>query len=296
MTAERSRVERLAYEATVVLPPALRRHLFYARHHRRFGRFRAPRTFNEKVNWRILNDRRDLLAWTCDKLAMKDHARRVAPDLAVPATLWSGTDVGELMNADLPDQWVLKPNHRTQLVHFGSRAALDVDHLRRVTSGWLRDRQGRVSAEWAYTRARPLLFVEELISSTGSPPADFKVFVFDGVPRFVQVHLDRFGEHRAAFFDPAWSRLDFARRDIPLAHEVPRPRRLEEMLDAATRLGAGFDFMRVDLYDVEDTVWFGELTPYPGAGLTPFTPRRADELVGSLWTLPQLDTEPVSRR
>src|SRR3954449_10616022 len=95
-------------------PLPLRRHLMYSAFTHRLGNFSNPRTFSEKVNWRIIHDRRPLLAWTCDKLAVKDHA---AGRVKTPATYWSGTDLNELTGIDLPGAWVLKPNHRSRLVH-----------------------------------------------------------------------------------------------------------------------------------------------------------------------------------
>src|SRR4051812_1976005 len=89
--------------AVGVLPVPVRRALRFRQSHGRLPPLRGPRTFNEKVNWRIVHDRRPILAWTCDKLAMKEHARRIAPGLVcIPETLWFGSDIAELADVDLP--------------------------------------------------------------------------------------------------------------------------------------------------------------------------------------------------
>ena len=119
------------------LSPRLHRRVRYLLIHGRPLRLRRPRAFTEKVNWRCLHDRREVLVATCDKLAMKQWAaERGGPDLRIPRTLWSGTDLGELADVDLPDRWVLKPNHRSGLVLFGAGPA-DVPALRAATRGWL---------------------------------------------------------------------------------------------------------------------------------------------------------------
>ena len=140
------------------------------------------------MNWRILNDRRPLLEGTCDKLAMKDFARERSDGLAlrVPVTYWSGTDVGELASLELPEEWVLKPNHRSGLVILGSGAP-DVAALRHETRSWLDERQWTMLGEWAYSLARRVILAEERIGGGAVPPATYKVFVFDGVPRLIQV-------------------------------------------------------------------------------------------------------------
>lgn len=267
------------------LTPAQRRQWLYLRSHRRRANLRNPTTFNEKVNWRILNDRRPLLAWTCDKLAMKQTASSSGAGVYVPRTVWHGTDITELADVDLPEHWVLKPSHRSGLVHFG-RGRTDPAELRAITRQWLHDEQNRVLAEWAYSQADPRLLVEEYVGKPGWPPPDFKFFVFDGVPQVVQVDLGRFSSHTRSLFDADWRKLD-----VRLAHPdggpVPRPAELEQMLDAARTLGSGFDFIRIDLYAEHGAVIFGEYTPYPGSGLDRFTPRSFDAWLGALWRLPE---------
>ncbi|WP_236833299.1 hypothetical protein, partial [Blastococcus sp. KM273128] len=118
---------------------ARRRYLFLAGH-RQLPDLRDPRTFSEKVNWRILRDRRPELAWTCDKLAMKEHAHRLRDEagVLVPETLWAGDDLAAVAGRVFDRAWVLKPNHRSGLVRFG--AASDVVDAATVaaTRDWLR--------------------------------------------------------------------------------------------------------------------------------------------------------------
>lgn len=102
------------------LPAGVERRVLFAVAHRRLPHFGRPVTFSDKINWRILNDRRPLLEWTCDKLAMKDYVLKEAPaGLHVPRTIWSGSDIRDLEPAELPEHWVLKPNHRSGLIYFG---------------------------------------------------------------------------------------------------------------------------------------------------------------------------------
>lgn len=75
---------------------------------------------------------------------------------------------------------------------------------------------------------------------------------------------------------------------VPVSGEIARPHCLGEMLEAATTVAKGFDFLRVDMYIERDQVFLGEVTPYPGGGLEPFEPRSADLDIGNAWRLPQL--------
>lgn len=272
-----------------LLPPTARRQYLYLAGHRRLPRLRDPQTFTEKVNWRILYDRRSELAWTCDKLAMKDHACRLQPDvgLAVPETLWSGTDLGALAGRVFDRAWVLKPNHRSGLVRFGGAAqAIDAPTVE-ATRGWLRDDQGVLLGEWAYSQARKLYVIEEDISG-GEPLDDYKFLVFHGKVAAIQVDRGRFTkDHERNFYTADWDPIPVA-KTVSSGVPTAAPENLPAMLHAAEMLGRPFDFMRVDLYSARDTLWFGELTPYPGGGVTAFKPREFDAWLGAQWALPRL--------
>jgi len=287
-----SLTRQLRRSAAQAVPVSLRRRVWYRRRHGHHLPLQHPSTFMEKVNWRIIRDRRPLLEGTCDKLEMKDRARSAAGDLVrVPQTLWAGTDVRELASVDLPEHWVLKPNHSTGLVLFGHGRPSPTALLQQ-TQGWTDASHWRSTGEWAYSSARPLLLAEELIGEVGQSPADLKVYVFDGVPRLVQVHTGRFTDHRTRMYTPQWEELPWE-SDRPGGPPVARPARLADMLEAAARLAAEFDMLRVDFYEQDGELWFGELTPYPGSGMV-VLPAPLDDLLGSWWTLPSGRT-PVMR-
>jgi TupA-like ATPgrasp len=274
------------------LPSGLsRRALFVYRFHK-WPNFKNPTTFNEKINWRILNDRRPLLEWTCDKLAMKDHVAGVqsALDLGlrIPHTLWSGTDIQELESVDLPEHWVLKPNHRSGLVYFG-HGRPDIPALRKVTKRWNYRFEGHDLHEWAYLKARPMLVAEELLGTPGTSLTDYKFYVFAGEVAEIQVDVDRHAAHRCRYYRPDWHPVDAAPGVQPASRPEPSaPATLKTMLAVASVLGRPFDFMRVDLYSVGGETFFGELTPYSGSGIEAMEPACADNELGSKWKLPNV--------
>jgi len=231
----------------------------------------------------VVHDRRPLIGQLGDKLAMKAYAARVLPALNVPRVLWVGTDVAALARVDLPERWVLKPNHGTMRVHVGAGRP-NVVELTRITAGWLDEPLFRDRGEWVYSQARRLLVVEEFLGS-GEPPADHKFLVFGGRVELVQVDTGRFGSHRRRLYTPDWTPVD-VREAVEPGPVTPPPVTLSEMTKVAEALGADFDFVRVDLYDVDGEVWFGELTAYPGGGLDRFDPV-LDRRLGSYWQLPQ---------
>lgn len=272
------------------VPVSLRRRIAHAVKQRQLLSLKNPRTFNEKLSWRMVFDRRDLLKPTCDKLAMKELARTRAGDLVrIPEVFWTGTDLSEVENLDLPEHWVLKPNHRSALVYFG-RGKADAAQLRSITTGWLDEINWQRYGEWAYSHARRVLLIEERIGNPNEVQVDYKFQVFDGRVRVAVVYLGRFHDLRGYLMDrdfqliPAYDTSEVQRPgDV-----VEKPDNFDLMVEIAERIAAGFDYLRVDLYDTGGEVWFGETTPYEANGRTRFQPSSFDLELGSYWKLPQL--------
>ncbi|MGV0776990.1 ATP-grasp fold amidoligase family protein [Mycolicibacterium elephantis] len=280
----RARLNSFGRTAIRSLPLPTRRRILYYYTQRKRLNLDPPRSFNEKVNWRIINDRRPLIAETCDKLKAKDFAAERG--INAPRLIWHGTNLGELVSINLPDRWVLKPNHRSGVVYFGS-AQPDLHDVKCRTQNWLAETQWAEYGEWAYAEAQRCFIVEERLGQQGEDLPDYKFYVFDGRVELIQVDSDRHTNHQRRLYTPDWQPLDVEFL-YPLAPKRSRPDRLSDMLDAAKVLGAGFDMIRVDLYVDGDAIWFGEMTPYPDGGRGPFRPEELDYQLGSLWKLPSL--------
>ncbi len=273
------------------IPVPLMRRVLYLIVFRKPGNFTDPKTFNEKVNWRILNDRRDRIVKACDKMWMKEMARAVYPgaDLRIPETLWSGTDLRDAPDLTTLPPWALKPNASSGHAVFGPDADTDRQALIEQTRDWLRETPAE-SGEWGYAQARPVLLLEERIPTPdGKVPVDYKFYVFDGRIELIQVNRDRYVRDLAAtFMDADWRHLPVCRHGGRVVDEH-RPPELDKMMEIVRVLSEGWDFIRIDLYAVDGEVWFGEYTPYPGSGLFPYSPMSFDLEQGLHWTLPRLE-------
>jgi TupA-like ATPgrasp len=270
------------------MPRTMRRRYWFWRWHRRWLPLRHPVTFTDKMNWRILRDRRPLLDGTCDKLAMKEYAEshRGELPLRIATTYWSGTDVEELARVELPPEWVLKPNHRSHVVLFGSGEP-DIADLRERTRGWLDELNWSMLGEWAYSRARRRLVVEERIGGPDAVPTEYLVFVFDGVARMIQVVEGGLALLTQRCYTAAWEPLSYKLR-TPLGPIRPAPPELSRLLEIAGHLGQGFDFIRVDFLVHDGEIWFGELTPYSQGGTFPAGTPDLDAMLGGFWHLPDV--------
>jgi hypothetical protein len=277
----------------------------------RLWRTREPETFREKVRYKMLRDHRPLVVTFADKAAVRSYVAAVVGDRYLPRAYAIVEDPAELERSELPESYVVKPTH-------GSGAALVVSpqapldarlptdegswtyrHVRpehaprsevvRLARGWVAQLYGQgPNREWVYGRVPRRVIIEELLAGAeGGIPDDYKFFVFHGECRFVQVDGGRFGVRTQDFFRPDWQHLPMSGGPPWASPEPPRPARLAEMIDVAERLGAETDFVRVDLYDVDGRIVFGELTSFPAGGDSPFDPESFNEEFGRAWTVPR---------
>jgi hypothetical protein len=270
---------------------------------------RHPVTFNEKVRYRMARDRRPLLVTFADKVAVTDHVAARIGEHYLPRRFATASDLASIDRNELPREFVLKASHLSGgvvIVWDGAPIAntvpapsddfprvvirpsrVDWDALARLTDGWMRARyRPGPYGEWAYWGVPPRIVVDELLlDASGRLPDDYKLYVFDGTCRFVNVIADRFGSYRDLWFTPDWTPIDASGGSRAQQGTAARPSALEEMLEIASALGRGVDFVRVDLYDCGDRIVFGELTNYPAAGTDRFPNPTLDIEMGRAWRL-----------
>jgi hypothetical protein len=140
-----------------------------------------------------------------------------------------------------------------------------------------------IGNEWGYRNIRPSILIEPFIGVDRKAPVDYKFYCFQGHVEFLTVHFDRFEEHKTRSFGRNYEPYDFRYDFEQWEGECNKPINFEKMVELAEKLAEGFDFMRIDLYNVKGRIYFGELTPYPGGVSTKFLPRERDYYLGRLW-------------
>ncbi|SDB38174.1 ATP-grasp fold amidoligase family protein [Belnapia rosea] len=249
---------------------------------------RRPRSFNERIAWKILNDRNPLIPLTLDKVAVRPWAaERIGWRYITPLVgVWDSA--AAIPWEALPQRFVLKANHGSGYnILVPDKVAACRSTIMAQAEAWLSENYGERTGEWGYRPIRPRLLVEEFLAGpAGGVPEDYKVYVFGGRPRLLQVHLGRFTERRRElFYDPVTLEpLAFGRHRHADCPDYPGPPPATAALnDLAARLGAGFDAVRVDLYLIEGKPRFGEMTHYSGGSAVPFGTPEEDRMMGELW-------------
>jgi hypothetical protein len=250
--------------------------------------FVHPRRFTEKVWSRQLHDRDPKLPLIMDKFRVRDYvAGKGGSDYLVPL-LWSGDKPEEIPFDKLPLKFVIKTNHGCDYnIIVLDRKTIDQSEIRRLLKKWLGPNPGQVHSlgiAWGYYKIRPTIIIESFIGENDKAPDDYKFFCFSGRVEFLKIDFDRFEGHAEKFFDRDLNRLDLVERGLKQYQgKIDLPDNIKDMIRVAESLSEGFDFIRVDLYNVKNKIYFGEFTPYPGGVSAKFEPDSFDYVFGEKW-------------
>lgn len=249
-----------------------------------------PKTFNEKIQWLKIHDRNPLYTTLVDKYLVKPWvAERIGQEHIVPTLgVWDTFD--EIDFTSLPNRFVLKCTHDSGgLAICRNRSTFDLKDSRAKIKRSLSKNYYWMGREWPYKNVKPRIIAEEYLEASdgNGDPDDYKVFCFDGEPKALFVASDRAsGDAKFDFFDTKWNHMPFVNGHPNAEHEPSKPEHLEEMLEYARILSKGIPQVRVDFYEVNGKVYFGEMTFYHWSGFVPFEPEEFDELFGSWVNLP----------
>lgn len=263
--------------------------LVFARNYYRFNKMfvwpdlKRGERFNEKLLHLKHNPGREIDSALVDKLKVRNFIKEKIGEEYLIKLYGAWGSNNEVDIASLPDKCVLKANHISGDVQIIKDRAQIPEALDALYPLLKRD-YANYSGEEHYRGIEPYILAEELLGD-GRSINDYKFFCFNGVPKYIQVDFDRFADHRRTFFDPAWNNLKFSTLYPVYESEISPPNNLSEMLKIATLLSQGYEFLRVDLYEVDGRVYFGELTFNHGNGVEPFRPDEFDFTLGNDLTI-----------
>lgn len=243
----------------------------------------SPQTFNEKLQWLKLYDRRPEYTMMVDKYRVREYiANTIGEEYLIPLLgVW---DSPEDIDFDaLPNQFVLKCNHNSGLgmCICKDKSALDVSKVKRELKKGLAQDYYLSGREWPYKDVKRRIIAEQyMVDESGTELKDYKVMCFGGEPKLIQLHQGRFQRHTQDFYDIDWNYMDFE-QGCPRSSTVEKPQVLHQMLDLSRELTKGYPQLRVDWYCVSGKLYFGELTVFDGSGFSAFEPEEWDYTLGS---------------
>ena len=249
-----------------------------------------PRTFNEKLQWLKLYNRRPEYTVMVDKVKAKEYVAGIIGEEHIIPTLGVWDDPDDIDFDSLPDRFVLKCNHNsgTGMYICRDKSKMDVKKVKAELRRGLRENYYLHGREWPYKDVpRKILAEKFMVDESGTELKDYKIFCMNGEPEVIEVDYGRFTKHMRNIYNKEWERLEME-IEFPsdASHVIDRPARLQEMLQLARRLSAGIPHVRTDFYSIDDKLYWGELTFFHGSGMEDFRPEEWDERLGKLIILP----------
>nr|WP_319271816.1 ATP-grasp fold amidoligase family protein [uncultured Draconibacterium sp.] len=254
----------------------------------RFPDLKNGQSFSEKIQWLKLNYREETMSCCADKYKARDYVKdKVGEKYLIP--LINVYENYKDINFNLlPNQFALKATHGCGWnIICKDKTKISASELKAKLKTWQNENYFYRGREWVYKSLYPRFICEQLIlDKYGQDPLDYKIFCFNGKPTYIQIDFNRFGNHTRAFYDLNWNKQNFSILHPISDEELEKPKNLNELIDVAKKLSENFPFVRVDLYNPDNKIYFGEMTFYPGNGCVPFLPREHDFEFGTLLQIP----------
>ena len=252
-----------------------------------------PKTFNEKLQWLKLNYREDILTVIVDKYAVRNYVKeKLGEEYLIPLVgVWEKSEDVDLKS--LPNQFALKCNHNSGLGMYicKDKTKLDEKKVKEGLRKGLKQDYYLTGREWPYKNVPRKIICEQFMSDSSGGLVDYKFFCFNGYVDCVMVCLDRhLGDTKFYFFDEKWElkRLNVRGKNAPEGFTLDKPSCMDKMFDIARELSKGFPFVRVDLYECNGKIYFGELTFFPDSGFDPNILPETDKYFGDMINLKEI--------
>lgn len=247
-----------------------------------------PITFSEKLQWLKIFDRNPEYILLVDKYKMKKIVEnRIGKEYVIPLLgVWNSVE--EIEFDDLPNQFVLKCNHDSGgVIICKDKKSLDIKSTCEKLKFHLNRDAYIPSREWPYKDVSRVIFAEELLNSDGNDDLiDYKFYCFGGNPTYCQVIKDRNTKETIDFYDLEWNLQEFTGLGLGLGFPhgtyTPKPNNFNKMIEIAREFSKGTRFVRIDMYNVDGHIYFGEFTLYPKSGLGLFLPEEWNKTIGDM--------------
>ena len=254
----------------------------------------CPKTLNEKIQWLKLYDRKSEYTVYADKYRVRDFiASKLGEDYLIPL-LKCYDCVDDITENSLPEPpYIIKNNHDSSGgIIVRSYADVNLLEFKRILSSNLKVNHYWATKEWQYKNIPKRIIIEKLLLDKNNRiPNDYKFNCFNGRVEFIYASVDREGRNYRKIYMRDWSasEMTWTSRGNELKKftgpEIPKPENYEQMIYIAEKLAATFKYIRIDLYNVDGKIYFGEITQHHGSGFEPILPESLDYYYGSLITL-----------
>lgn len=250
-----------------------------------------PTTYNEKLQWLKLYNRKPEYTQMVDKYEVKKYVSNILGDEYIIPTIGLWEKFDDIDFDKLPNQFVLKCTHDSGgLIICTDKEKLDIDMAREKINHALKRKYYLNTREWPYKDVKPRIIAEQyMVDESGYELKDYKFFTFDGVVKSMFIATDRNADTETCFdfFDRDFNHLPFQNGHPNSKNEIKKPENFEKMIELAEKLGKELPHARIDFYNINGKIYFGEITFFHWSGLKPFVPEKWDYKFGEWIILPE---------
>ncbi len=243
-----------------------------------------PQRYTEKLQWLKLYNRNPLASQCADKVEVRKYIEKKGYSDILNDVIAVYDDVKQIDVDKLPKRFVLKATHGSSMNFIcKDKDSVNWKSKKRIFNLWLKLNIYLDGREWVYKDLKPRIVAEKYLEDDSNALRDYKIFCFNGAAQFIQVDEDRYSDHHQAYYSTDWKKEEFSTGCKTC--DVERPDNLDEMLKIAEDLSEEFNFVRVDLYNCNGKIYFGELTFFDGSGFYSFDPDEYDYKFGEMLKL-----------
>ena len=252
---------------------------------------KEPKTFNEKLQWLKLYGRNHLYTKLADKYEVREYIKdKIGEEYLIPL-LGVYNTFDEINFDELPNEFVIKCNHDcASVVICKDKKNFDYDAAKGKIEKALKRNYYYGGREWVYKNIKPRIIIEKCMEdASGQDLKDYKFFCFNGVAKMFKIDFNRFKNHQANYYDVKTKKiLPFGEFEYPPDYnkKIAIPKNIDKMIKLANQLSKDIPFARVDFYNINEKIYFGEITFYPAAGFGKFTSKEWDYKLGEMLELP----------
>ena len=245
-----------------------------------------PKTFNEKLQWLKLYDRKDIYNKMVDKYEVKKYIAEIIGEEYIIPTLGIYNKFDEINFDILPEQFVIKCTHDSGgIVICDDKSHFDLEKAKNKIKNSMKKNYFYDGREWPYKNIEPRIIIEKYMKDHKENDLfDYKIMCFNGIPKYTFVYSERFSETgvKATFFDNSWNELNFSRKFGKSDKMINKPLNHNKMLELSKKIASNIPFVRIDWYEVNGKLYFGEITFFPSSGFGKFEPEEWDMKLGNM--------------
>lgn len=250
-----------------------------------------PQTFNEKIQWLKINDRKEIYTKMVDKYEAKNYVADVIGKEYIIPTIGIYNKLSDIDLSKLPDKFVMKCTHDSGgLIICKDKKQLNFNKEKKKIAKSLKRNFYYSGREWPYKNVKPRIIVEKYMEESDKKELkDYKLFCFNGIPQIVLVCSERYSSENMCetWFDMNWNLIDVVESGHRIDTTISKPKKFKEMIALSKKLSKGIPFVRVDWYEIKGKLYFGELTFYPASGFEKFEPEEWNYKMGEMLELPK---------